>query len=194
MRKEIMMVLAVMLLAVGAQAAEYGIDASHSSVGFKVKHMLVSNVRGAFNDFSGSFNFVDGKPEQWSVNAEIQMTSVDTGDEKRDDHLRNPDFFDVAQFPTMTFKSTKIVSNGGDSYTMHGDLTMHGVTKSVALDLTFNGAITDPWGNQRAGFEANGKINRQDFGITWSKSMDGGGLVVGDDVHINLEIEGVMKK
>jgi polyisoprenoid-binding protein YceI len=194
MRKYVIMLVAMLVLAVGAEAAEYGIDASHSSVGFKVKHMLVSNVRGSFNDFAGSFTFVDGMPEEWSVNAEIQMTSVDTGDEKRDDHLRNADFFDVEKFPVMTFKSTKIVPAGGDSYTMHGDLTMHGVTKPVALDLTFNGAITDPWGNARAGFEASGKINRQDFGITWSKSMDGGGLVVGDDVHIMLEIEGVQKK
>ena len=186
--------LALVALAAGAQAATYTIDASHSSVSFKVKHMMVSNVRGAFTEFEGSLEFDPEATEKTTINATIQMTSVDTNDEKRDEHLRSADFFDVASHPVMTFESTKIVHESGNEYTLHGNLTLRGVTKAVELEAEYAGMVLDPWGNTRIGFEAEGEINRKDFGVTWSKTMDGGGLVVGDDVEIELEIEAVLDK
>jgi len=186
--------LVLVALAAGAQAATYAIDAGHSSVSFKVKHMMVSNVRGAFTEFEGSFDFDPEAPKSAKVTAVIQMASVNTNDEKRDEHLRSADFFDVANHPTMEFESTKVESKGGEEYVLHGKLTLNGVTKSVELDVEFNGVVLDPWGNTRAGFEAEGEIDRKDFGITWSKNMDGGGLVVGDTVKIELEIEAVLRK
>ena len=172
----------------GAQAADYVIDASHSSVSFKVRHMMVSKVSGTFDSFSGSATFVEGDPGSWSVEAVIDMASVNTNDEKRDDHLRNPDFFDVETHPEMTFRSTGVEADG-DDYVLKGELTLMGVTKPVELELEFNGEIADPWGNQRAGFSAEGKLDRRDFGIVWNKSMDKGGIVVGNEVSIDLEME-----
>ncbi len=194
MKIVVLTALLAIVLAVGAQAATYAIDAGHSSVSFKVKHMMVSNVRGAFTAFEGSFEFDPEAPKHAKVTTEIQMASVNTNDEKRDEHLRSPDFFDVESHPTMTFESMKLESKGDNEYVLHGNLTLNGVTKPVELDLEFNGTVVDPWGNTRSGFEAEGEINRKDFGITWSKNMDGGGLVVGDKVEIELEIEGVLQK
>ena len=194
MRQRFMMVAALALvLAAVAPAATYDIDTSHSSVEFKVRHMMVSNVRGGFGDFSGTIEFDEADPGSWSAEATIQMASVDTGDQKRDDHLRNPDFFDVETYPTMVFKSTG-VKQQGDDLQLHGDLTLRGVTKSIVLDLVFNGSIEDPWGNTRTGFSAEGKIDRKDFDVNFDMKMDKGGLVVGDDVSIYLEIEAIKRK
>ncbi len=184
----------VLVLAAAGQAATYAIDTTHSAVTFKVKHMMVSNVRGSFQEFSGSFEFEDGKPGDWSVTTEIMAASVFTGDDKRDDHLRNEDFFDVTNHPTLTFESTKVVHDGGDEYKLQGELTMLGVTQTVELEMEYNGMVTDPWGNTRVGWEAEGEIDRKDFGMKFSSAMDNGGLVVGNTIKIELEIEGILQK
>jgi polyisoprenoid-binding protein YceI len=191
MKLKLIMFSALMLImAIGAQAATYTIDASHSSVEFKVRHMMVSNVRGNFEVFNGSIEFDESDLKSWSAQAEIDMASVNTSDTGRDEHLVNADFFDVETYPTMTFKS-KSVEKAGDDYVLHGELTLHGVTKPVQLDLEFNGTVDDPWGNHRAGFSASGKIDRRDYGITWNNTLDKGGLAVGNDVKIMLEIEAI---
>jgi polyisoprenoid-binding protein YceI len=175
-------------------ADTYDIDNSHSSVGFKIKHLAISNVKGSFTSFEGAFDFVAGQPRQWNVEVSIDMKSVDTGDEDRDDHLRAEDFFDVEKFPTMVFKSTGVKMDDDEEGKLMGTLTMHGVTLPVTLDIEFNGAITDPWGNERVGFSATGKINRKDWGLSYGKALESGGLVIGNDVKISLEIEGVKRK
>lgn len=184
---------ATALLALPAAAAEWHLDGSHSSVGFEVRHMAISKVKGSFGDVAATITGEPGKPETFSVEATVQTTSVDTGNEKRDDHLRSADFFDAAQFPTMTFKSTGVTMHG-DKGTLTGDLTLHGVTKPVTLELEYTGLINDPWGNTRMGFSAEGEIDRQDFGLTWSKALETGGLVVSNEVEIELELELVQAK
>ncbi len=185
-----LLTLALLLLAVGANAATYAIDTGHSNVSFKVRHMMVSKVAGNFNTFSGTVEFTEGAVQDWSVEAVIDMASINTNDEKRDEHLVSPDFFNVEKYPEMTFV-TKGVKVDGDDYVLMGDLTLMGVTKPVELALEFNGEIDDPWGNTRAGFSAEGKIDRRDFGMSWNKTMDKGGVVVGNDVSISLEIEAI---
>lgn len=184
---------ATVLLALPALAADWNLDASHSSVGFKVKHMAISKVKGSFGEFSGTVTGEPGKPETFAAEITIQLASVDTGNEKRDDHLRNPDFFDVEKHPTMMFRSTGVTMDGDEGILM-GELTLHGVTKLVELELEYRGQIDDPWGNTRAGFSAEGRIDRREFGLTWSKALETGGLVVGNDVDIELEIELVLAK
>lgn len=187
-----MLVAAALMLALpaAAQAATFKIDQSHSAVTFTVRHMMISTVRGSFGDFDGSFTYVKGKPADWKVTAEVRTASVNTNDEKRDDHLRNPDFFDVEKHPTMTFTSTKVES-AGSNYKLHGELTMLGVTRPVVLDLEITGEVTDPWGNPRVGFSARGKIDRKDWGMTWSRALDTGGVMVGNEIGIELEIQGI---
>jgi polyisoprenoid-binding protein YceI len=175
-------------------AATYDIDAAHSSVNFQIKHLAISKVNGTFNEFSGSFVLVEGQPEKWQVSATIQAASIDTGNKDRDDHLRNPDFFDVAQHPTLTFESTGVKMENDSEGKLMGNLTMHGVTKPVELDLEFLGTVTDPWGNERAGFSASAKINRKDWGLTYNSALETGGLLIGEDVKITLEVEGIKAK
>ena len=188
--------IAVIFSAVNAVAAteRYNVDLDHSIVGFSVAHMVVSKTTGRFTDYSG---FIEMDPEAKTVKAietVIKTASVNTNHEKRDAHLKTPDFFNVEKFPTMTWKM-KSYEKRGDAYAAKGDLTLLGVTKEVVLTGTFNGVIPkDPWGNTRAGFTAEGKINRKDFGMNWSKALDNGGLVVGDEVTIKLEIECIKQK
>ncbi|MBT7310304.1 YceI family protein, partial [bacterium] len=156
----------------------------------KVKHMMVSKVQGVFNDFSGTLEFDETNLENWSTTATIQAASVDSGDQKRDEHLKGADFFDVETFPLIKYES-KGVEKKGDHWIIHGELTMHGVTKHMMLKMEFNGAIDDPWGNHRAGFTAEGKIDRTEFGIKYNSVLDQGGLAVGNDVSIILEIEAI---
>jgi len=190
----LLMVAVVLLSAPATNAATYDIDASHSSVGFKVKHLAISNVKGTFSDFEGAFDYEAGHPDQWSVEATIKMESVNTGNDDRDDHLRNEDFFNVEKFPTMVFKSTGFKMDDDDEGKVMGNLTLNGVTLPVTLEFEINGTLTDPWGNDRAGFSAEGKIDRKDWGLTYGKAMESGGLVVGNEVKISLEIEGVKRK
>ncbi|MCI0452520.1 MAG: YceI family protein [Candidatus Latescibacteria bacterium] len=165
----------------------YTIDPVHSSIGFKVKHMMVSDVKGAFDSSSGTINFDPKNIENSSVEVTIDATSISTRNEKRDGHLKSPDFFDVEKHPTITFKSKKIAKKG-DGYVATGDLTIRGVTKEVELPFTLNGPVSA--GNASIiGISAATEINRQDFGVSWNKTLDAGGVVVSDKVRIELEVE-----
>ncbi|HXL20725.1 MAG TPA: YceI family protein [Streptosporangiaceae bacterium] len=175
----------------GYVTGTWTIDPLHSEVGFSVRHMMVSKVRGKFTKFSGEL--VTGEnPLASSVAAEIDLASIDTGAEQRDGHLRSPDFFDTENHPVMSYRSTGIRAKG-DGYVVDGELTLKGVTKNVPLTLELNGFGPDPYGGTRAGFTATGEINRQDFGVTWNAAMEHGGVVVSDKVNINLEIEAVLQ-
>ena len=192
MRKFLVLAAVLALAAPAVRADTYEIDASHSQVGFRIKH-LVGKVPGRFTGFSGTIDFTPGKPESWKVDAKIDPATINTDNAKRDGHLKAPDFFDVAKFPGMSFKSTKVTDVKGEKAKLHGDLTMHGVTKAVVLDLELGGTAKDPYGNTRAGFTATGTINRKDFGITYNAVLDNGGLMLGEDVAISLDIEAVLK-
>jgi len=168
--------------------ADFKIDKGHSSVEFVTKH-LVSQFRGGFNDFDATFSFDPKKPDQSKVTATVKVASVDTRDKKRDDHLRSDDFFAAKKFPTFTFVSKSFTPDGDNKYKMAGDLTMKGVTKPVTFDVEFLGETKGFTGDRRLGFTATTKINRKDFGISWNKVLDSGGVVIGDDVQINLNVE-----
>jgi polyisoprenoid-binding protein YceI len=177
-----------------ASAKTWNIDSSHSDVGFEVTHMMISTVQGNFGEFSGNID-VDKKGKLTSLSGDVSIASVDTNDAKRDAHLQQDDFFSAASFPKMTFASTKIKGSHEKGYTVTGDLTIRDVTKSVTLDLTpFKGPITDGWGNTRVATVATTEINRQEFGVTWSASLDSGGLVVSDEVAIEIKMEFVQAK
>ncbi|MDT4894690.1 MAG: hypothetical protein QOE97_3725 [Pseudonocardiales bacterium] len=174
----------------GYRTGTWQIDAVHSDVSFSVRHMMVSKVRGQFTEFEGTIVTAEN-PNDSSVTATIKLDSIDTRNEQRDNHIRSADFFEVESYPTMTYRSTKLSGNG-ENWTLEGELTLHGVTRPVALELELNGFTADPYGGQRAGFSARAEINRRDFGIDISMPMDGGGVVVGDKVTITLEIEAVL--
>ncbi len=167
----------------------WNIDASHSLAEFSVKHMMVSTTKGQFGDVSGVIAFDPNDLTASSVEATIGVASITTRDEKRDGHLRSADFFDVENHPSITFQSTKIVKTDDDEYDVHGDLTIRGVTRQVVLEMEFNGVGKNPWGIQVAGFSAKTKIDRQDFGLTWSVALETGGVLVSNDVKVHLEIE-----
>jgi polyisoprenoid-binding protein YceI len=168
-------------------AGTWTIDTSHSSVNFKVKHLGVAKTRGRFTRFEGTVE-VGERPEDTTVEVSIDASSVDTHDSGRDDHLRSADFFDVANHPNLTFRSTK-VSGSGDEWKLEGELTVAGVTKPVTLAVDYDGVTTDPWGNTKAGFTATTKVNREEFGLTWNAALETGGFLVGKDVSIELEVE-----
>jgi polyisoprenoid-binding protein YceI len=176
----------------GYRSGTWQIDPVHSEVSFSVRHMMVSKVRGHFTDFTGTIVTAD-EPTESSVTATISLDSIDTRNAQRDNHVRSADFFDVAQYPTMTYRSTGLADNGDGSWTLDGELTLKGVTKNVPLQLELNGFTADPYGGQRAGFSARTEINRRDFGVDITLPMDGGGVVVGDKVTITLEIEAVLE-
>jgi polyisoprenoid-binding protein YceI len=173
-----------------AQAATFEIDPVHTTVQFAVRHMMVSNVRGTFGKVSGTVNLDETDPAKSSVQATIDATSLDTREPKRDAHVKSADFLDVDKYPTITFKSKRVTKVADDKYQAVGDLTIHGVTKEVVLDVDGSPrTVTDPMGMVRVGGTARTKINRKDFGITWSKSLDGGGVMVGDDIDITIDVE-----
>jgi polyisoprenoid-binding protein YceI len=175
----------------GYVAGTWTIDPVHSEVGFSVRHMMVSKVRGKFTKFAGQIVTADDVPSS-GVTAEIDLSSIDTGAEQRDAHLRSPDFFDTENHPLMTYRSTGIRADG-DRYIVDGELTLKGVTKSVPLTLEVNGFGPDAYGGTRGGFTATAEINRQDFGVSWNAAMEAGGVVVSDKVAIHLEIEAVLQ-
>jgi len=187
-------VLAVSL-PVGARAemARWDLDPDHSIIEFRVAHMVVSKTAGRFMDYSGVVEMDVDAQQFKTIEATINTASVNTNHEKRDAHLRNVDFFDVEKYPTMTYK-LKSYKKTGEGYQALGDLTLRGVTKEISLAGTFNGVTKDPWGNTRAGFTGEGKVHRKDFGMVWNKTLDSGGLVVGDEVQIRLDIECIKAK
>jgi polyisoprenoid-binding protein YceI len=166
----------------------WNIDSSHSTAEFTVRHLMITNVRGRFGKVSGSVDYDPAKPEASSIEATIDASSIDTRDEKRDAHLRSADFFDVEKYPSLTFKSKKVTKTG-DGFTAVGDLTMHGVTKEVTLEVEeLSQPNKDPWGNTRMGASAHGKINRKDWGLGWNQALETGGVLVGEQVKLSLEI------
>ena len=167
----------------------YAIDASHSAVEFAVRHLGLSKVRGAFGAFDGVIE-IAGRPEESKVTVEVDLASIDTREPNRDEHLRANDFLDVQNHPTMTYRSTR-VTGSGTNWTVEGDLTLRGVTNPVTLDMTFEGAASDPWGGRRIAFSASGEIDREQWGVTWNQALETGGLVIGRKVKLELEVEAV---
>lgn len=173
--------------------ATWTIDTTHSEVTFKVKHLVISTVTGKFKSFEGT---VESDKEDFSdakVKFSVDINSIDTGNEGRDGHLKSPDFFDAEKFPAMSFESTSLANQGGGEYEVTGNLTIKGVTKPVVLDVEFGGIQKDFYGNTVAGFEVSGKINRQDFGLTWSAVTETGGIVVSDEVKLHINVEAIKK-
>jgi polyisoprenoid-binding protein YceI len=164
-------------------AGTWTVDPSHSELGFVARHLMVTKVRGAFKEFEGSVKVGDDLADS-QVSAVAQLASVDTGSADRDTHLRSADFFDVENNPTMSFTSTEVSADS-----LKGDLTIKGITKPVEFDLEFNGLATDPWGNQKAGFEASTEINRKDWDLGWNVALEGGGVLVSEKIKLNLDIQ-----
>jgi polyisoprenoid-binding protein YceI len=185
----------VLSLPLVASASTWSIDPDHSNVGFKVKHMMVSSVKGSFEKNSGTLDLNDKDITKSQVDVVIQTSSVNTGVAKRDDHLRSADFFDVAKYPTMTFVSKKVAKAGKNGLKVTGDLSLHGVTKEVVLLVDgLSKESKDPWGNLRRGTTATTKINRKDFGLVYNAVLETGGVAVGEEVAITLEIEMIKKQ
>lgn len=178
------------LSALPAFAADYDLDSSHSSAQFSVRHMMVSTVRGQFDKVSGTVSFDEKDLAKAKISVTIDASSIDTREPKRDDHLRSPDFFDVKQFPTVTFVSTKVAKGPGGKYLVTGDLTMRGVTRPVTLTADAPTApVKSPWGKSVRGVYATGKLNRKDFGLNWNKALEAGGVLVGDEVQLVIDAE-----
>jgi polyisoprenoid-binding protein YceI len=173
-----------------SSTSTWNIDPVHSVVEFKVKHMMISNVKGHFSKITGTLTLDEARPENSSVVNEIDVSSIDTHDPQRDAHLKSADFLDVEKFPTITFKSTRVERTGQASGTVEGDLTIHGVTRKVVLDVEGPTAPgKDPWGNTRVGVTATTKISRKDFGLIWNAALETGGVLVGDEVTITLDVQ-----
>jgi polyisoprenoid-binding protein YceI len=177
---------------VSLAAGTWQIDPAHSHVEFAVRHLMISTVKGRFGDVSGTLEVNAADPTKSVVDVTINVTSIDTREAQRDAHLRSADFFDVERFPTMRFKSTRI-SGDGDDLNVTGDLTIRDITREVTLEVTSEGQGKDPWGNERAGYSAKGKINRADFGLTWNQALEAGGVLVGDEIKISIDVEVVKK-
>jgi len=176
-------------------ATTWKIDPAHTAAQFAVKHLMISTVRGAFKNVNGTINWNESDVTKSTVNVTIDATTVDTGEAPRDKDLKSDKFFDTADYPTLTFKSTKVEQAGAGKLKVTGDLTIRGVTKQVVLDVDGPSAsVKDPWGNTRSALSASTKINRQDFGVKWNANIDGGGVVVGDDVNITIDLEMVKQK
>ncbi len=173
-----------------ATLTAWNIDPAHSAAEFKVKHMMISNVKGKLSGISGVLSLDEADPTRSTVEASIPLATLSTADEQRDGHLKSADFFDAEKFPTMTFKSSAVKSTGSGEYAVTGDLTLHGVTRTVTFAVEGPSQPNkDPWGNQRIGLSAATKINRKDFGLTWNAALETGGVLVGEDVAISLDVE-----
>ena len=195
MKRIVALIISVALLApLSALASTWVIDPDHTTAQFKVKHLMISNVKGVFEKVSGTLNLDDQDITKSRVDVVIGIASINTNIKKRDDHLRSPDFFDAAKFPTMTFVSTKVEKAGENRLKVTGNLTIKGITRAVVLDVDgLTPEIKDPWGNGRRGASATTTINRKEFGVLWNKSMDNGGVVVAEGVGIQIEVEFVKK-
>jgi polyisoprenoid-binding protein YceI len=171
-----------------AEPAEWTVDPAHSTVGFTVPHLVVSEVEGKFKTYTSKALLDEADLTKSTVEFSADVASIDTGDAKRDEHLKSPDFFDAAKFPKLTFKSSKI-TKAGKGYKLKGELTIHGVTKEVTLDATVSPAIKNPWGKQVRAVKITGKVKRGDYGLSWNKTLDQGGVLVGDEVTLDLRLE-----
>lgn len=177
--------------ALAALTGEYTIDPSHSSIGFTVRHAMVTNVRGSFGEYEGKLVLDGTEPARSTATIDVAIASVDTGIADRDGHLRSGDFFDAEKFPKMTFRSTGAEQLGGDKYRITGDLTIKDVTRPIAIDLEFQGSATDVYGYERVGFEGGTEILRSDWGLTWNAALEAGGVMVSDKVKLNFDISAI---
>ncbi|MEW2248680.1 YceI family protein [Streptomyces sp. NPDC006975] len=174
-----------------ALTGDYTIDASHSTIGFVARHAMITNVKGGFLDFSGALHLDGTDPSRSTATLDVKMDSIDTGSADRDGHLKSADFFKTDEFPVMTFRSTQAEALGGDDYRITGDLTILGVTKPLTIDLEFNGAAKDPFGNERVGFEGNAEILRSEWGLTWNAALETGGVLVSDKIKLVFDISAI---
>ncbi|MGK4567941.1 YceI family protein [Flavobacterium sp. 3HN19-14] len=168
---------------------KWSVDPTHSEIGFKVKHMMFTNVSGSFQNFEATVMTEDENFENADVTFSGDVSSVNTGNADRDKHLQSPDFFDAEQFPKITFQSTSFKKESDDEYILIGDLSLHGVSKPVTLNVEFGGTAKDPWGNLKAGMSITGKINRKDWGLSWNAGLEAGGVLVGEEVKFNIELQ-----
>lgn len=176
-----------------ALTGEYTIDPAHTTIGFVARHAMVTNVKGSFQDFTGTLQLDGSDPSKSTATIDVVMDSIETGNADRDGHLKSSDFFKTDEFPTMTFRTTKAEALGGDDYRITGDLTILGTTKPLTIDLEFNGAATDPFGNQRVGFEGKSEILRSEWGLTWNAALETGGVLVSDKIKLNFDISAIRK-
>ncbi len=188
-----MIVILSIATATGVRAATYDLDPTHTEFGFGVKHMAVSTVKGSFGEFAGSFEYDAANPEAFRSTTDIQVKSVNTGNEKRDAHLRDADFFDAENFPLLTFTGEGLEKTG-DGYLLKGNLTIKETTKAVSIPVTISGPVTDPWGNERIGIEGSFTIDRQEYGLAFNGKLETGELVVADKVKITIATEGIRRK
>ncbi|MFJ7336086.1 YceI family protein [Streptomyces sp. NPDC101110] len=174
-----------------ALTGDYTIDPAHSTIGFTARHAMVTNVKGSFQDFTGTLHLDGTDPSRSTASLDVVMDSIETGNADRDGHLKSADFFRTDEFPAMTFRSTKAEALGGDDYRITGDLTILGTTRTLAIDLEFNGAAKDPFGNERVGFEGKAEILRSEWGLTWNAALETGGVLVSDKIKLNFDISAI---
>ncbi|GAA2256352.1 YceI family protein [Streptomyces indiaensis] len=174
-----------------ALTGDYTIDPAHSTIGFTARHAMVTNVKGSFQDFTGALHLDGADPSRSTASLDVVMDSIETGNADRDGHLKSADFFKTEEFPTMTFRSTKAEALGGDDYRITGDLTILGTTRTLSIDLEFNGAAKDPFGNERVGFEGKAEILRSEWGLTWNAALETGGVLVSDKIKLNFDISAI---
>ncbi|MFF7872196.1 YceI family protein [Streptomyces qaidamensis] len=174
-----------------ALTGDYTIDPAHSTIGFVARHAMVTNVKGSFQDFTGTLHLDGSDPSRSTASIDVVMDSISTGNADRDGHLKSADFFKADEFPAMTFRSTKAEALGGDDYRITGELTILGTTRPLAIDLEFNGAAKDPFGNERVGFEGKAEILRSEWGLTWNAALETGGVLVSDKIKLNFDISAI---
>ncbi|MGC5037922.1 MULTISPECIES: YceI family protein [unclassified Streptomyces] len=174
-----------------ALTGDYTIDPAHSTIGFVARHAMVTNVKGSFQDFTGTLHLDGTDPARSTASLDVVMDSIETGNADRDGHLKSADFFKADEFPTMTFRSTKAEALGGDDYRITGDLTILGTTRPLTIDLEFNGAAKDPFGNERVGFEGKAQILRSEWGLTWNAALETGGVLVSDKIKLSFDISAI---
>ncbi|MFI9243167.1 YceI family protein [Streptomyces sp. NPDC053086] len=174
-----------------ALTGDYTIDPAHSTIGFVARHAMVTNVKGGFHDFTGTLHLDGADPARSTATLDVQMASIDTGNADRDGHLKSADFFKIEEFPAMTFRSTKAEALGGDDYRITGDLSLLGVTKQISIDLELNGAATDPFGNERVGFEGKTELLRSEWGLTWNAALETGGVLISDKIKLVFDISAI---
>ncbi|GAA3493332.1 YceI family protein [Streptomyces prasinosporus] len=176
-----------------ALTGDYELDPAHTTIGFVARHAMVTNVKGHFKEFSGQLHLDGADPSRSTASIDVVMDTIDTGNADRDGHLRSADFFKIDEFPTMTFRSTQAEALGGDDYRITGDLTILGTTKPITIDLEFNGAAKDPFGNERVGFEGKAEIQRSEWGLTWNAALETGGMLVSDKIKLVFDISAIRK-